>query len=296
MDCVARGELPPTVFQDKLAGYVQARGAAYAEKLAGISTRFFSGMVQISAAYSQELAEMGMPGVTVPPLPPPQYDPTDPYKWFQQLTEYAGQLSANAVRIYQSLMERVAAGDVSPGQLQETSASYVEHRLPEHLRHLGNLYFDLLNQLNDLRASSEEEFLTGILSTAKEREQETPFVLNLVAPLGQTASASLSLANTKDEPALTRCMATDVRRADGVGPAFRPQIMITPESLQLQPGEEASMVVSLELSEGSYDPNALYIGALRIVGHGEPDFEVPLHIMATSAGTASRSTTASYGK
>jgi hypothetical protein len=283
MDCIARNELPPTALQDMLAPFVQARGSAYTNKLAEISMRFFSGMVQIGTAYSDELAELAIPGSAEPPLQPPQFDTTDPIKWFQQLNDYANQLSTRAVKAYQRLFERAAAGETSPVQLQEASTDYLEKRLPVHLRRLGGLYFDVLNGLTDLRAGYEEEFLTGVLATVKGGGQEAPFVLNLTAPLGETASASLALSNTKDEPTLIRCRASDVRRADGIDPAFSPKITITPESLNLQPGEEANLIVSLRLEEGDYAPGVLYVGTLDITSHGEPGFEVPLQIKATPA-------------
>jgi hypothetical protein len=281
MDCIARNELPPTVLQDMLGPFTQARGSAYTNKLGEISMRFFSGMVQIGTAYSDEMAEMALPGSAESPLQPPQFDTTDPIKWFQELNDYANQLSARAVKAYQRLLERAAAGAMSPAQLQETSTEYIEKRLPIHLRRLGALYFDVLNGLSDLRASYEEDFLTGILATVKGGGQEEPFVLNLTAPIGETASASLALSNTKDEPTVIRCRVSEIRRVDGIDPAFTPKISITPESLKLQPGEEASLLVSLQLEEGDYTPGVLYIGTLEITSHGEPSFEVPLQIKAT---------------
>ena len=281
MDCVARGELAPTVFQDMLASFGQARGAAYTEKLAGLSMRFFSELVKASTAYSNELVELFMPGSWTPP-PPPQYDPTNPAQWYQELTNYAGQLSARGVEAYQALLHRVASGEIAPGRLQEVSSRTLERRLPQLLSGLSSLYFDLLNGLNDLRASYEEEYLNGILSAAGRPGQGSSFALSLSATLGETASASLSLANTRAEPAVIRYTVTDVRRADGVGPAFPPRVSFAPEALELQPGQEASLVVSIYLDESAYEPQALYVGALQIVRHGEPRLEVPLRIMATT--------------
>jgi hypothetical protein len=266
-----------------LAPFVQARGSAYTNRLAEISMRFFSGMVQIGTAYSDELAELAMPGSAEPPLRPPQFDTADPINWFQQLNDYANQLNARAVKAYQSLVERAAAGDMSPDRVQEASSDYLERRFPEHLRRLGGLYFDVLNGLTDLRAGYEEDFLTGVLASGEGRAQGEPFVLNLTAPLGETASASLALSNTKDEPSVIRCRASDIRRADGVDPAFAPKITITPESLNLQPGEEASVKLSLRLDEGDYAIGVSYVGTLQITSHGEPSFEVPLQINATPA-------------
>jgi hypothetical protein len=140
----------------------------------------------------------------------------------------------------------------------------------------------LLNGLNDLRAGYEEEYLNGILSTANQAGQGPDFAINLVAPLGEIASASLSLANTRTEPTVIRYMVTDVRRADGVGPAFPPNITFTPDLLELQPGQESSLTVSLQLEAGDFEPQVLYVGILQIIRHDEPRLEVPLRITATA--------------
>jgi hypothetical protein len=248
--------------------------------------QFFTGLVQNNTAYSQELADIFLPGIAADPPTPPQFDATDPVRWYQELNEYTGQVGARALQEYQSFLEKVSDGEIEPGRIQEASSEYLERRLPEQLRSLGRLYFDLLNGLNDLRADYEEEYLTGILASA-DRSGEQPFILDLVARLGESASASLSLGNTRDEPAIIYCTVTNVRRADGVGPAFTPDIFISPERLHLQPGEEAKVFLSLRLDEEGYEPGVAYVGALYVIGHGEPRFEVPLRILATPATSGS---------
>ena len=281
MDLVARGELAPTVFQDMLTSFVQVRGAIYTDQLAKLSMGFFSGLVQASTAYSNELAELVIPGLAASVTPPPAYDPSHPVQWYQELTNYASQLSAKSVEAYQAILERVASGEVPPSRLQEVSASYLERQLPDLLSRLSGLYFELLNGLNELRAGYEEEYLNGILSTARQASQEPDLAINLVAPLGETASASLLLANTRTEPTTIRYTVSNVRRADGIGPAFPPKIVFDPDVLELQPGQEERLTVSLLLEEGDYEPQVLYVGALEIVRHGEPRLEVPLRITAT---------------
>jgi hypothetical protein len=78
---------------------------------------------------------------------------------------------------------------------------------------------------------------------------------------------------------------TDVRRADGVGPAFAPDVSFAPAALELAPGEEASVALTLRLDERNYAPNALYVGTLQITGSGDPRLEVPLRIMANEPVT-----------
>lgn len=281
IDCIARGELPATVLQDIQPSFLQARGAAFSSQFAEITMLFFAGVLQISATYMDALSDLVAPGVTEASPQPPPLNVADPVQWFQQINEYATQLNARAVRGYQSLLERVASGDIAPAEIQGISARYAEQHFPTHLHQLSVSYFELLNALQDLQTSYQEEFLLGVLEAVNQPEQEAPFLLTLSAPLGETASATLSLTNTTDEPATVRCTASDIRRADGVGPAFSPQITFIPDNLNIQPGDEASLTLSLLLDSDSFHPNLLYVGTLSITGHGELRFEVPLRVTAT---------------
>jgi hypothetical protein len=114
-------------------------------------------------------------------------------------------------------------------------------------------------------------------------KKEAPSVLHLVGPLGGVATASLTLTNTNEKPAHIRCSATDVRRADGVGPAFAPKILSTREVFDLGPGEEATIQVSLKLEPTDYETEVPYVGALLINGLDVSRFEVPLRIVANPA-------------
>ncbi len=288
IDCVARGELAPTAHQDRLNAFYKTRGATYGVKLSDVTLRFFSGVVQSSTAYSREMADVLTPDVA-PPFPMPTLDPSDPARWFQQLAEYGRELSENAASAYQSFLDRVSAGEVAPREVQLAAAGFFERRVPEFLHDLGSRYFELLNGLNDIRSGGEQEFLADLLATAGRDGREPALVLNLVGPLGTSCTATISLANTRDERAIIRCSVTDVRRIDGVGPAFIPRIDITPDHLELAPGEEAVLSVVVRLDEGDYDPNVQYVGALFITGHGEPRLEVPLRITATQTVQAATS-------
>ena len=283
LEYVAKGEIAPTALQDLLPAFAQARGAEYSNKFAQLSYQFFSSLVQVGGVYSQEQAELLTPGFAVPDVGLPQFDSVDPARWFQQLTDYAGQLSARASKAYQSHLQRVAAGETSPGELQQATSDYLARRLPEHLRELGREYFELLNGLNDVRSTYEQDYLSGVLATSKRPDHEAAFILNLVGPLGGTASAALSLANSRAEQALIRCSVTEIRRGDGIGPAFPPNVTFAPDVLELAPGEEGSLRLTILLDQDRFDPAATYVGGVHITGHGEPRIEVPLRISVAGA-------------
>ncbi len=164
---ISRGEIAPTALQDLLPGFLQVRGATYTNTLTELTTRFYARLVEIGAAHSRELAELVVPGGHVPDVPPPVFESADPTQWFQRLTEYAGQLNARALKVYQAHLNRVAAGETTADQLQRAMSEYLERRLPEHLRQSGQLYFQLLTDLNEIRARYEEEYLGGVLASVK---------------------------------------------------------------------------------------------------------------------------------
>jgi hypothetical protein len=156
----------------------------------------------------------------------------------------------------------------------------VEERLPDRLKELGTRYFELLNGLSDLRSEYEEEFLSGVLASATRPGREAPPALELGAPLGGTTSTSLLLTNTRNQPAVVHCTVTDVRRIDGVGPAFPPEATFAPSGLEIPPHGEATLMLSLRLGESQYEPDVAYVGAVHIEREGEPLLEIPLHVTA----------------
>jgi len=284
LECVSQGKLAPTVFQEHFPRFAQARGVEYANKLSELGARFLSGLVRIAAgAGNADAWGQGQPaGVFEPDIQPPQFEPSDPARWFQQIAEYAGQLNARALKAYRLQLDRVAAGEATPHDVQQTTSDYLTNQLPLYLQHAGQLYLDLLNGLNEIRASYEEDYFLSLLATAQAttdgREIEPPVVLSLTGPHGGTASASLAVANTTQERTTVRCTVTEVRRADGQGPAFAPQIAIAPEGLELDPGEEGTLQLSLQLDANHYDADALHVGSLYITGQGDLQVEVKLRI------------------
>jgi hypothetical protein len=277
-DRIVRGELAPSAAQDLLSGFVRTRGAAYSDELAQLNARFFREMVRIGSAYAHELGQAVLPEAALPAAPPPEFDANDPAGWFQDLTAYSQRLGTSIAATYQALVDRAVAGEIAPGQIQEAATEHMQQRLPEYLAELGRLYFELLNGLTELRVRSEQEFLSGVLDGT---DGGDAFVLELTAALGERATGSLSIANTRDELAQIRCHVTDIRRADGVDAAFTPDVAFAPDVLELAPGDEATLEVSLRLDEDRFEPDVPYDATLQITGHGEPRLEVPLRITAT---------------
>jgi len=265
---VSRGELSPATLRDALTAFAERRGGDYGTRVANASARFFSGLVQIAV------------GARTPP--PPPYDPADPYGWYQRLTAYAADLQQRSLNAYREQLERAARGDGSASVAEEYT-----RRAHEQVEALGRLYFELLETIGAIGAAGEEEFLRTVLANAP-ADRDAP-VVELTAPLGASASAVVSLENTRTDPAVIRCLVTDVRRADGIGPSFVPKIVVDPDGLMLDPEQEGSVRLSLTLDAAIYTAGADYVGAVQVLRHGEPRLDLPLRIRAAAPPAAEAS-------
>jgi hypothetical protein len=234
---------------------------------------------------------------------------------YGQSVIHAMRQSVRTTSLSHRVIQRVSQGEVSPAILQESIGEFVRSRggdyassitglherflsrlvdlsleraqkpsaselapAQEFVDQVTRLSFALLNDLTDVRTKYQEDCLREALSIG------TPaggHAITLVAEIGTTASASLSVAGTAPSRTTVRCIATDVRRADGVGPAFVPAIVITPNVLEVDPGAEAVVAISLPLDDSLYQPDALYVGDLQIVLGSESRIDVPLRITAT---------------
>jgi hypothetical protein len=143
------------------------------------------------------------------------------------------------------------------------------------------LYADVLGDFDGLRTREIEECFRTLLASATATARDASHALALTAALGDTASASIIVENSGTERLMVRCAATDVRRTDGVGPAFVPTVALAPDEQTLEPGQEARVRASLWLDAAVYEPDVLYVGALRVMRERSPHVDVPLRITAT---------------
>ena len=254
---VSRGELSPATLRDALTTFAERRGGDYGIRVADASARFFSGLVQIAAGAS---------------TPPPPYDPADPYGWYQRLASYTADVQRRSVEAYREQLERAASERSSAAIADEYT-----RRAGEHVRELGRLYCELLERVAEIGAAGEEEYLRGVLAGATATDAP---VIELTAPLGASASAVVSLENTRGDRAVIRCMVSDVRRADGVGPSFVPNVAVDPDGLMLDPEQEGAVRLSLTLDANVYTPGVDYVGAVQVLRHGEERLDLPLRIRA----------------
>ena len=280
---VSEGKLEPTVFQTHFPKFIHAHGTLYTNRLSELGSRFLSRLVDLSSSYSRQGIGSVVPNSGEPELVPPRFEADSPLRWFEQLAEFAGKLNNRALKAYREQLDQVAAGEKSPAQVQQNTVDYLSDRFPQLLQQLTELYFDLLNGLNDVRASYERDYFESVLALAKKPERIPPVVVDLTAPRGEAASASLSVANTSANKCDVLFRFTDVRRADGAGPAFTPELEITPPDVELAPGQEQKFRLSLRLDLAHFQEGVVYISTLFISGGDAFRVEVNLRIVATAA-------------
>jgi hypothetical protein len=213
---------------------------------------------------------------------PPQFDSSNPARWYEQIAEYAGQLNARAIKAYRAQLDRVAAGETTPSEIQQQTAEQMAQQLPGYLERMTQLYFDLLNGLNDVRATYEETYFRGLLASAKPDGGDTSVTITLAGPVGTHAAASLSVTNTSGQRAQIGHQIGDVRRVDGAGPSLIPVMAFAPEPLELDADEEGTLTISVWLDHEQYDTGVLYTGKLYLTGASDVPLGLELRILASA--------------
>jgi hypothetical protein len=279
LERISQGKLPPTIFQDHFPTFVIAHGTEFSSRFAEVGSRFLSDLVRLGSSFSQQAPDVLAAEREVVP---PRFDTSNPARWYEQIAEYVGQLNERAIKAYRSQLDRVAAGETTPSEVQQHTAEQMAQQLPGYMQLMTQVYFDLLNGLNDVRSAYEETYFRGLLAMGKDDDSDAPVTLMLAGPVGTTAAASLSITNTTSQRARIGHQIFDVRRVNGVGPSIVPSISFVPETLELEADQEETLTVSLRLDPEQYDSDALYSGALLLTGASDVPLQVELRILATA--------------
>jgi hypothetical protein len=278
LERISQGKLPATIFQDHFPAFAAAYAAEFSKRLSAVTSRFLSDSVRLGASFGRQ-ANSAAPE---PEIVPPRFEESNPARWYEELSAYAGQLNARAVKAYRTQLDRVAAGETTPSEVQQNATEQMSRHLPEFMQAMTQLYFDLLNGLNDVRSMYEETYFQGLLNAARQEESEAPVALTLAGPAGSTVAASLSVTNTTGQRARIVHQIVDMRRVDGVGPSLIPEVAFAPETFELGPDEEGTLSLSLQLDPARYDVDALYAGKLHLMGGSEVPIELELRVLAVT--------------
>jgi hypothetical protein len=270
--CVARRQLTPDSLQASLAQFMQQHADPAAAQTAAAAARFFAGLVSTALLPAD------------PDDLPPDVDPTDLTATLGRVADNSAQRNARAMEAYQALIGEVAAGRMTPYKFRRAIGKQYEQFVAGELTRVARLWFEFLADLEDARGSVAEPYLLGELRNAGPLGFDAD-VVELAGPMNATGSAELSVENTGGGRDVIRCTVGDVRRADGIGPAFLPDIVLTPDELVLDQGRAASLRLSVRLDETIYDAGVPYIGALHFLRDSAPRLQMPLRI-TSHAGIA----------
>ncbi len=263
--CVARRQLNPDSLQQSLAEFVREHASQSAALTTAAAARLLAGLA------SSEF----LPADSNEPLP--DFDFSDLTVCLQRLGDHTAGRNARALAAYQEQLAEVAAGKMTTYKFRRGIGKQYNRVVTGELTRVARLWFDFLGDLEDIRARFAEQYLLAELRNVAPLGFDAS-VVELTGPINTTSSAEISVENTGAGRSLIQCSVSDVRRADGIGPAFAPEVVLTPAELLLDRGRDASLRLSLRLDETIYQPGVPYIGVLHLVRAGEPRLDLPLRI------------------
>ena len=272
---VAAGDLDARALDRGLNSFVQVNGPGYANGLASVSVQFLVGMIQSGSRYAYELFDEIVPGAIEPwHLDPPEFDAADWTDWFQRLIDYSRAERAAQTEALRVVMNRVASGELDPAGVERIVAERGMEQAPDSVGRVADLYFEMLAGLEEVNAAFGNDYLRSIVPGGTQQ------VVDLRAAPGTAATVALVVTNDEAVRARMRCVVSDVRRQDGIGPAFEPEATIVPDTFDLEPGTRTTVRLSVVLSDDRFEPGPLYVGSIRILSDDDPVVDIPLRIRA----------------
>jgi hypothetical protein len=175
----------------------------------------------------------------------------------------------------------VAAGDKPAAEFRRAFAKQLNSSLASTLTRGAAAWFELLGTLDEERGRFAESYLVDALRRANPIGFHGD-VVELSGPINTEISTTVTLDNTLPERTVIHCGVSDVRRADGIGPAFIPHLVFAPEAIIVEGANDAELSLSLWLDGAVYAPQSSYVGSLHIMRDDAPRLDIPLRITPTA--------------
>lgn len=293
---VAAGQLAPWTIESHLSAFAATRAASYSQQITDLTMAFLAGLIQTGSTYCYELVQALLPGtVPVPEAVIPDFNPARPTDWFADLTAFAAGESARAAAMVRDLMNKAATGEVEPADVDQSSSKFHAAYLPESTTQLVDLYLDLLTGLENVRASFGEECLRTLIERSPGAAERRESAVEINAFLDEATSIRFAVTNRDPQPAAVACTLSGIRRADGIGPAFDPVVSTTPRRLDLAPGAEAAVELTIHADADHFQSGESYEGVFRVASATRTLLEFPLVIRALARESAGPPPTARPG-
>jgi len=272
---VSQGQLTPAALDRAYGTFVAERGAAYADRLAAVNARFFAGLTVAVAGQAPSVSSSA-----------PPFTASDPAAWFVQLAEYAATMSREAVSALQADVDRASTADASTaaGVTARRASVLGQAAAAERMSRVAKLYLDLLDGMSEVSEACEAEYLQRVRAEAY--GSPDGHGVRLDGRLGDAATASLWIENTTAGRTTVRCAVSEIRRADGVGPAFRPHVVVSPPHAVLDPGEDARVGLTVALDPSAFEAGPIYVGRVLVHREGHSTLDLPMRITAAASGLA----------
>lgn len=272
---IARGDVAPVVVDSQLAAFLATNAESYGVELADLTMDFLTKLISANSAYVYALVRSVAPRSAAPERPtPPRFDASDPVDWLERLRQHA---DAEAAILGSMLRSAIDAAQERQGTPEDGEDSRLHAAV---VADIADIFLELLTRLEDINTSYGQRYLTSVLGLARDKVS-LEGAMQAAAPLGQTATLRFAVTNHSDSAATVRCVLTDLRRQDGVGPAFEPDAVIMPNDFRLAAGREEVVKVSIRLAEGDFQEGPVYIGEVRVRGIEDAVVDIPLNVRAT---------------
>ena len=242
ISCVARHQVSPASFQRSLARFAQARGADLASDASRAAEAFISGLT--ASAFLPVDDDESLTG---------------------------------AVEAHFARLAAVARGEMTPNELRRVTTRRLNTAVADELSRAAGVWFEFLGTLDEQRGRFAEECLMTVLRSVDPVGFHGD-VVEIAGPVNTTISTVVTFDGALADRAILRCGVSDVRRADGVGPAFMPDLLLTPDQIVVERARDARLSLSLWLDQAIYEQGSPYVGALHITRDGAPRLEIPLRI------------------
>ena len=145
------------------------------------------------------------------------------------------------------------------------------------ISHAATQWFTVLSAITGAQSRA---LLPALLASLREAQPVgyDGHVLELSGSVPSRVSTALTIDNERNAATSVRCTATDVRRADGVGPAFVPPVTITPEVTQLAAKQSGTIEVAVHLDAQLFADRTSYVGAVQVSHADGTTVDIPLRI------------------
>jgi hypothetical protein len=270
--CVARRQLTPELLRESLIAFIREHGASSTQQTNAAVARFFAGLATSTFLPAERDAS------------PPELDRDELDRSLQPFASRALAVNVRALDTFVSRLSAVASGEVTPDAFRRSARKDYSRHLSTSLGRAATHWFQLLGDLGQAQAGASEQYLLGVLRQASPVGFDTD-VVELTGAVDTTISTTVSLENTLPEPLVLHCAVSDLRRADGIGPAFPSRLVVSPAEIVLERDRSQDVRLSLWLDGAVYEPDASYVGALHVSREGAARVDVPLRVtpMAVSA-------------